>query len=386
MLIVRNVFTIKISRHELKLSKNKHFFNKKKFKYLLKMILNFLLLFIFLFNYSVKFNLIKKIQLSAKKVVLSNINYMTIHNKFIYLSHERGNKISIFDFNGQLIKTITNEELWGPGQNRRISCIQIVPFEDKKVCFLFKGFVNELVIFDISSNKFKYVPFQSSTQKIINNITAIALKNEYEIYLLKHPQRVLGQNGNIRIAKLKDKKIDDNFIELPKLKYPLFTEYFAERGDHLILFDNIIYFTAILEKQIYLYDLSGNLLSSFVYPKNFLIHPDQDLPSNLKRWSNFLSKIPTYDKIINLFPIKDNQKTYLLVSRVRNRSNYFDIFDDTGKIIYSKDQSNIIKENTISISDFNNQLYVLKWPDVSVEQFEVYGNPEIWVYKLYFYK
>ncbi|MFQ5707818.1 MAG: hypothetical protein ACE5HO_10240 [bacterium] len=103
----------------------------------------------------------------------------------------------------------------------------------------------------------------------------------------------------------------------------------------------------------------------------------------MKKRQKYILKARASDKIRDFFIVHYEEYEYIMAARVRNTKFYVDLFRKNG---FYRELGEYTKffggGNLITMSNLNDMLYVLKWPELDSKDFEAIGNPEIVVYKI----
>jgi hypothetical protein len=326
-----------------------------------------------------------KLESDSKEKLLSQIAFWGVGKggEFIF-SHDLGRKITIWAATGEILTTLTDEDIFGPGARYSRRCTRIVAIDSTKLCLLFGGVVNDLVLYDWKKKRTELIPLKDKDEKRVHTAVNVAIHND-RIYLLSHPLRMMGYFSQIpEILEIDNEGIKRNqFPSFPDLKYPILTELLASDRDHLVISDgSMIYTASPLADRIYRFDLNGKRHSDFVYPKNSIVQPESDAPENPRVWHEYTAQFGKFDIINYLFCLRKANMDKIIVVRHRGKTLYFDLFDEAGKFTELGEFSNHFDEFRVAHS--GNLFYGYKWPEVKDDQFVAYGNPEVFVYRLEF--
>ncbi len=308
----------------------------------------------------------------------------------IFIGHSSGQKVTIFGSEGNYMKTLTVEDIYGPGRTNA-DCSRIFSVGKSQVGFLFIGFVTDLPLYDLQKSEFSFMPLNNVTTDLIfvpelrkkrlprnSPVLDATFVDDDHVYLLSFPQRVLGQEGSPQVFELENNTIVNSFAAFPNLRYPNFSQRYAPQRARIIWYDNILYTYCPLENRIYRFDATGNRLDDLVYPMGFINQPDGDAPNDPREWHKY--EIGNADLFNGIFPTKIENKAYVIIARQRDRSFFLDVFDDKDMLTESIEITGYFEENRIA--EHNGHFYGYMWPEVGVQRFEVTGNPEVVIYSL----
>lgn len=333
------------------------------------------------------------LQNEPEDALISEITGLSVaENGQLFISHERGQKITIFSPDGKYLRTFSMEDILGPGQ-KQFRCVRMHMTEDAKACFLLKGAQNHVVIYDFRTEKFidktplsltNKIEFRAESQKKNfprnNAILDFAFIDETYLLYLIHPHRALGQKGLAQVFKVVGDTISESFLAFSDLEFPNMAEHIATSRDQLHFRDGVIYISSPLDNRIYRFDSSGKRLKDLIYPKGHLEQLNRDVPEKYSEWFKYFDQLGEIDLISSIFPFKGKRKTYVVVARQKKQSIYFDLFDSEGNLEYLGDYTDMIAIFPIAYS--KNYIYGYNWPAVELQQFQAIGNPEIIVYRI----
>ncbi|NIR51602.1 hypothetical protein GWO43_23755 [candidate division KSB1 bacterium] len=189
----------------------------------------------------------------------------------VIVSHRGGTRISIFALeDGKHIKTMSDEDFYGPEMNNTRACERIVPISKTLVILLFSGFINQFVIYDLEKDNYQLVAFERIDRKKSHAVRAISGSHESRILLLEHPRITHGQKGEPKIVFFNDAQRTGEFKVFSELESPILSEYFADWDQIRVLSDGSICASKAVSDRIYRYDAQGKPLQAFTYPSGIL--------------------------------------------------------------------------------------------------------------------